>query len=165
MSDNGSPGVTLRPVAPLDEDFLIDLYGTTRQAELDQVDWPPQAREAFIRSQYMAQDHHYRTQYQDADFNVIEIDGVAAGRLCIARWPDEIRVMDIALLPSCRGRGVGNSVLRTICSDAAATKRSVSVHVERLNPARRLYMRLGFVVIESGPVYELLVWRPDEEVS
>ena len=56
--------------------------------------------------------------------------------------------MDIALLPEYRGRGIGTALLEELLVEADATGRRVTIHVERFNPARRLYERLGFV--EAG---------------
>ena len=68
--------------------------------------------------------------------------------------------MDIALLPEHRGAGIGSAVLRGLLAEAAAAGKPVRIHVERLNPARRLYERLGFAPIEDKGVYYLMEWRP-----
>lgn len=89
------------------------------------------------------------------------VDGEPAGRLYVDRPPGELRVMDVALLPEFRGRGVGTELLRRVLAEGAATARPVTIHVERLNPARRLYARLGFVAEDAGgPVYLLMRWTP-----
>jgi len=82
--------------------------------------------------------------------------GVPAGRLYVDRWPGETRIVDIALLPECRGRGVGRELIERIQAEG----RDVTIHVERFNPAQRLYARLGFVPEEAGPVYLLMRWTP-----
>ncbi len=87
------------------------------------------------------------------------VDGVPAGRLYVARWPGEIRVMDIALLPEFRGRGIGSRLLRAIIEEAESSRCAVSIHVERMNPALSLYERLGFRLREDKGVY-LLLERP-----
>jgi ribosomal protein S18 acetylase RimI-like enzyme len=38
----------------------------------------------------------------------------------------------------------------------------VTLHVEPLNPAQRLYRRLGFRLLEDRGVYHFLEWRPDQ---
>ena len=67
--------------------------------------------------------------------------------------------MDIALLPEHRGNGVGSSLLRDLLAEADADGKRVTIHVERLNPALRLYERLGFSVAEDKGVYLLLERR------
>lgn len=151
--------VSLRPVEPGDEEFLVGLYASTRADELLLVDWPDEQKAAFVRDQFGAQDRHYREHYPTASFDVVVVDGVPAGRLYVERWADEIRVVDVALLPKWRGKGVGSGLLRQVQAEAAASNRALTIHVERLNPARRLYARLGFVPEDAGPVYLLMRWR------
>ena len=66
------------------------------------------------------------------------------GRLYIERGPIYHAIIDIALLPECRGRGDGETLLRDVMDDAAAAGKGVSTYVEKHNPAMRLYQRLGF---------------------
>jgi ribosomal protein S18 acetylase RimI-like enzyme len=152
--------VTLRPATPADRSFLFDVYASTRQEELDQVDWPPGGREAFLEQQFNAQDVTYRARYPGGDFLVIEVAGTAAGRLYLGRLPGEIRVVDIALLPAFRGRGIGTRLMRDVMAEGAATASAVTLYVEAFNRAHGLYTRLGFGMVGEHGVYELLEWRP-----
>ena len=43
--------------------------------------------------------------------------------------------------------------------DSAAQGQGVSIHVERMNPAMRLYLRLGFAKVDEHGVYDLMEWR------
>jgi GNAT superfamily N-acetyltransferase len=158
------PGsVTLRPELDGDRDFLCRLYGSTRAEELAQVPWSAAEKERFVRFQFEAQSRFYREQYPGATFDVIEVGGVPAGRLYLVEWTREIRLMDIALLPEHRGGGIGTGLLRDLQERAAAAGKPLSVHVERFNPALRLYERLGFRPIEDKGVYLLLEWSPQGE--
>jgi len=152
--------VTLRPAVADDRALLLDVYASTRKAELDQVDWPPGQREAFLEQQFTAQDSSYRSTYPNGDFLVIEQAGRAIGRLCVGRLPEEIRLVDIALLPAQQGRGIGTRLIRDLMVEAKATQSRLTLYVEVFNPARRLYDRLGFATIGEFGVYELLEWRP-----
>lgn len=144
----------LRTVVPADRPFLRAVYGSTRWEELEATGWSDAEKNAFLDQQFAAQDVHYSNNYDGATFSVIVVDGFPAGRLYVARWPEEIRIIDIALLPSARGRGVGTSLLRALIEEAAAAGKRVSIHVEQENPALRLYERLGFVRVEErGPYY------------
>ena len=141
----------LRPATPQDREFLLAVYGSVRAAELDRVQWPEGAKEAFVAQQFDAQDRYYREYYANASFDVIEVDGRPAGRLYVDRWPAEIRIVDIAMAPEFRGRGVGTELLRELIAEAERSGRPLTIHVEQGNPARRLYERLGFVpVAERG---------------
>ncbi|MEV5003647.1 GNAT family N-acetyltransferase [Nocardioides sp. LML1-1-1.1] len=155
--------VELRPVVAGDLEDLVDLYAAGRAAELDQVAWPPGQREAFVRMQHDAQDRHYRAANPDATFDVVEVEGRFAGRITLDRRVDDIRVVDLALLPPYRGRGIGGALLTRVLAEASATGRTASIHVEVHNPARRLYARLGFRPVEDRGVYLLMRWTASGE--
>jgi ribosomal protein S18 acetylase RimI-like enzyme len=149
-------GPRLRPAAPGDRAFLVDLYAAVREPELAHVPWDDATRRTFVEHQFRAQDAHYRQHYPGARLDVIEVDGEPAGRLYVHRGPRDIRIMDIALAPEFRGRAIGSGLLRRLISEAGATGRTLSIHVEVNNPARRLYERLGFRPAGEHGVYLLL---------
>jgi ribosomal protein S18 acetylase RimI-like enzyme len=153
--------VTLRPIRrPDDMAFLFALYASTREEELALVPWPPEHKTAFLEQQFAAQDAHYREHFAAASFDIIELDAVAIGRLYVMRWADEIRIVDIALMPEQRGRGIGGALLRELQAQARAANVPLGIHVERMNPALRLYERLGFEVAADQGVYLLMKWQP-----
>jgi RimJ/RimL family protein N-acetyltransferase len=158
-SSGGEERTRLRPVTDDDLPFLLRLYADTRAEELAGVDWPEAQRVAFVRQQFEAQHAWYREQYVGASFDVVEVDGEPAGRLYVARWPAETRIVDISLLRQHRGRGIGTALLRDLLAEADEERRAVSIHVERFNPALRLYARLGFALREDKGIY-LLLERP-----
>jgi len=153
--------VTLRAACPEDEAFLLSVYASARDEELAPLPWSAADKAAFLAQQGAAQHQHYRTYYREAEYKVILLDGAAIGRLYVARWPREIRIMDIALLPPYRNAGIGAALIADLFEEAALTGKSVSVHVESFNPARRLYERLGFREVEDKGVYRLLSWEPE----
>jgi ribosomal protein S18 acetylase RimI-like enzyme len=91
---------------------------------------------------------------------------VPAGRLYVHPRANEIRIMDIALLPEFRGQGIGTFLLKQILAEGKEQQKPVTIHVENFNPAMRLYERLGFKKKASAsPVYELMEWRPEGPVG
>ncbi len=159
-------GLILRPETAEDLEFLYHLYASTRADEMAAVDWTPEEKEAFLRLQFAAQRGHYREHYRDSRFDVIEREGEAIGRLYVARRRDDIRVVDIALMPEHRGQGLGGGLMRALLDEAAAAGKSVSIHVELHNPALRLYQRLGFQAKgEDDGVYRLMEWRGENPAN
>jgi GNAT superfamily N-acetyltransferase len=153
--------ITLRAITKSDLPFLRRLYGSTRAEELAAVPWSDAEKEAFLDMQFNAQHSYYQEHYAQAAFDVIEQDGAAIGRLYVDRRLDDIRIVDIALLPSYRGQGIGSALLHDILDEGKRTGLPVSIHVERFNPALRLYERLGFRQIDDHGVYVLMSWRPE----
>jgi GNAT superfamily N-acetyltransferase len=154
---------SLRPIRPEDQEFLYRVYASTRQEELAVVAWSDAEKDAFLRAQFVAQHTYYQENYPSSTFDVVMVDGEAAGRLYLARWPEELRIIDIALLPEYRGRGVGGALLGGVFTEAAGKDLPVRIHVERGSPVLRLYERLGFRLAADRGVYLFLEWRPGQE--
>jgi ribosomal protein S18 acetylase RimI-like enzyme len=152
--------VALRPAATADRAFLRQVYGSTRADELALLPWTDDQKADFVGHQFEAQDAHYRKHYHDAAFDVIEVDGEPAGRLYVHRGRHEIRIVDIALLPGFRGRGLGTRLLGGLVAEADEGGRKLSIHVEMNNPARRLYERLGFRPAGEHGVHVLMERPP-----
>lgn len=150
--------IRLRPISESDLPFLRRLYSSTRAEELTAVPWSEAEKEAFLNTQFLAQHVYYQAHYAGADFFIVEQAGEAIGRLYVDRRPDEIRIVDISLLPHCRNQGIGTALLRDILAEGACTGRPVTIHVERFNPALRLYERLGFAHVSDNGVYYLMRW-------
>lgn len=153
--------VTLRPVAAADAELIARIYAWTRAEEMAVVPWSEEEKGAFLAQQHAAQRAHYEAHYPYASHDVIEVDGEPAGRLYVDRRPADIRIVDIALLPEHRGRGVGGELIGRLLDEARERGASVSIHVEHGNPARRLYERLGFEPVEERGIHVLLTWRAE----
>jgi len=152
-------GIAYRAMTDADLPFVAALYASTRAEEVAATGWPDDLRRAFLAQQHEAQHSHYRKFYPEAERLIIEREGEAIGRLYLAEWERELRVVDIALVPAARGTGIGCAILRDVQALATARGKAVSIHVEKNNPARRLYDRLGFAAVEDKGVYDLLEWR------
>jgi ribosomal protein S18 acetylase RimI-like enzyme len=152
--------IYLRPALPGDEEFLYSVYASTRTEELTPVGWDAAQQEAFLRMQFQAQSRYYIEHYSGAEFYVILTDDQPSGRLYVHRRDDEIRIMDIALLPAFRNQGIGSELLAQILQEGEEKQLPVTIHVERFNPALRLYERLGFCLSEDKGVYFFLKRLP-----
>jgi ribosomal protein S18 acetylase RimI-like enzyme len=156
-----SQGFRLRPETDADIPFLMRLYASTREEELKLVDWSDEQKQAFLASQFQAQRHHYRTYIEGCAFDVIEHTGTPAGRLYLDARKTRLHIVDIALLPDWRGRGIGTAILEALQAAGSASGRAVDIFVEKFNPALRLYRRLGFTAISDHEVYLEMEWLPD----
>lgn len=153
--------VAVRPVEAGDAGFLRQVYSASRAGELALVNWTLDQKDAFLNMQLMAQEHHYRGQYPNADRWVVLVDGEPAGRYYVDRDRDRILIVDIALLPQHRGQGVGTSLLEATLKDARAARLPVVLHVEVSNPAAGLYRRLGFTKTAEQGIHQEMTWLPD----
>jgi GNAT superfamily N-acetyltransferase len=159
--DGSAPApLQLRPATSEDADFLLAVYASTRAEELSRTSWSEAQKAAFVRSQFEAQHRYYQENYEGAAFDVILVEGKPAGRLYVGRFTEEIRVIDIALLPEFRGRGVGRTLLAGLLREGSLRGLPVRIHVERFNPALRFYERLGFRLLADRGVYLFLECPP-----
>ncbi len=143
------------PIQPEDAAFLLRLYASTRAEELAVLGWPDAQKAAFLHQQFTAQHTYYHAQYPNAAYDLLLRDDVPIGRLYVDRRPDEICILDIALLPEHRGQGIGTALLQELIFESEATRLPLRLHVENYNPACRLYDRLGFVQVSDNGVYTL----------
>lgn len=153
------PAFALRPTAEDDNEFLSQLYASTRVQELAPVPWSDDQKQAFLAEQFRAQTTHYAAHFADASFDVVLVDGERAGRMIVARRPDELKLIDIALLPEHRGRGIGTRLMAPLLDEADERGVKITIYVERFNRALRLYGRLGFVTVQDDGVH-LRMERP-----
>lgn len=156
-----SQGYRLRPETEADIPFLMQLYASTRERELEPLSWTIEQKQAFLSSQFQAQRHHYRTNIPDCAFEVLELNGTPVGRLYLEARQARLHIVDIALMPESRGQGLGTAILRALQATASARGRGLGIFVEKFNPALRLYRRLGFAEVADREVYLEMEWSPD----
>jgi GNAT superfamily N-acetyltransferase len=151
--------LVLRNERTEDETFLRELYASTRADELANSGWTPAQTDAFLRMQFDFQRTHYRRHHSDASFLIVEVDGRPIGRLYVHYTREDVRVMDISLMPIARGQGIGRRLLEKVLEEAARLAAPVTLHVGVGNPARRLYERLGFCTVEQDAMNLFMVRR------
>jgi GNAT superfamily N-acetyltransferase len=142
--------------------WLATLYASTREEELRPVPWPESSKQQFLMQQFIAQHRHYLDTYRNAHYLAILWDGQPVGRFYIDEDGTDDLIVDISLMPSWRGRGIGAAVIGCQLQASAARGRGVALHVMQHNHgARRLYERLGFAATEAdaGEPYLPMRWQ------
>jgi ribosomal protein S18 acetylase RimI-like enzyme len=162
---SGPDSVTLRPAVESDRDFLQRLFASTRERELAFLAGNPAAKALFISGQFAAQRDSYLRSFPEASHDIIEVNGVCAGRLYVDRGLAALHLIDISLLPEYRGRGIGSKLLRALLAEAAQMKGTIKLSVAESNPAQRWYQRLGFETVGSDGMYSFLVAGASEPTS
>jgi GNAT superfamily N-acetyltransferase len=159
LTDGGT--VELRPVTEADDPFLLSVYASTREQELAQAEWVEGQKEMFLRWQFDMQRREYDARFPHPVYNVIVVDDQPAGRIWVGSDDEQIRLLDIALLPQFQNRGVGTALVQRLMSQAA-TRGKVLRHMVFVlnNNAERFYERLGFKRIEDLGAYKHMEWDP-----
>lgn len=115
---------------PPDEEFSFQVYASTRTEEMALVPWTEEEKQAFLRMQFHAQRSHYHRYSPNAGWWIITLDGTPAGRMVVDRSPEcQINLMDIALLPEYRGKGLGTQLMQDLLDEARALGKTVRLHV------------------------------------
>jgi ribosomal protein S18 acetylase RimI-like enzyme len=150
---------TWRTAHAEDEPFLREVYRATRAWEFAVLRMEAAALRALLDSQFDLQAAGYRRDCPGAVFSVICCDGQPAGRMIHACTEDGLLLMDIALAPAFRNRGLGTQVLRRLQEEARSASLKMVLHVEKGNPALALYQRLGFRVTGSDALRCFMQWN------
>ena len=157
--------ITLRPVATEDNDFLVEVYGSTRAEELALVPWTIEQQQAFVRAQFAAQQDHYAKKYPTASHDIIVCDNRPVGRLYVARLDQEVRIIDITLLPRERNAGIGSHLIKQLLDEANRGGKMTRIYVEEFNPSLRLFERLGFFPAEQQGIHLLMQCNPSQHLT
>jgi ribosomal protein S18 acetylase RimI-like enzyme len=153
------PGITIRPVQIGDESFLLRVYASSRAEELRQTGWTEAEKQTFVEMQFAAQIQDYSIRFPDSEQSIVLNNGTPAGRLWINRSKEEIRLLDITMLPEFRNTGIGTILLQHLQEEAKASARPLHHAVYKDNiDALRFYERLGFTIIEDYDTYCLMEW-------
>lgn len=152
--------ISLRPVQPADAPFLLEVYASTRATEMALVAWNDEQRHAFVSSQFAAQQDFYSQNYPRADYSIVLSNGRPVGRLYLAKEQDQLRIVDVTVLPEDRNAGIGSFLLKELQEEAIRSGRPLRIYVENFNPSLRLFERIGFQPIEELGVHLLMQWSP-----
>ncbi|WP_442581708.1 GNAT family N-acetyltransferase [Mesorhizobium sp. ASY16-5R] len=152
----------LRPEGPRDQDFRFELFRNSRPPEWQMTGFEPSLLQQIMRQQFHAQTVSYRAQFPKARFDIIELDRIPIGRIVVDRPGACIHIVDQAIVPELRGRGIGTSIMTNLMNEAVRGEMPVRLKVSSDNdPSMRLYLRLGFEVTETNPMYLEMEWFGD----
>ena len=152
---------TLRPEEPRDEAFLRPLILDAIAGELGASAWPEPMRSHLLDIQYAARRHPHGAGIPETSSQIIQADGADAGWVVTTTLPQEVRLVEIMVLPEWRRRGVGTAAIRQLLSDAAAAGVPLRLRVNVTNRAAiALYERLGFRRIDGDEVQHLMECSP-----
>lgn len=147
-----------------DEEFLAELYCSTRQEEFSHVGWDDAQLSQFLVTQYNFQKQSYDQQFPTAEQSVIWVENKNAGRLIVYRSEAQIRLVDISLLPQFRNSGIGTKIITGLMDEANERGLPVALQVAVINQsAFRLYQKLGFRVTAEDAFYLAMEWHSDFE--
>jgi GNAT superfamily N-acetyltransferase len=151
--------ISTRPVTTADADLLLEIYKSSRGDDLLELGWSEERINEFLGMQYEAQQHFSENEHSATD-EIILWQGEPAGRLIVERREDEIRCVDLALLPEHRSGGIGSFLLRKLQDEARQAKMPLRLQVIRFNRAVNLFERAGFERTSETGTHFQMEWNP-----
>ena len=149
--------LTLSAITPADAPFLLSVYAATRAEELALTNWSDNQKKMFLQMQFDAQQQHYQSRYPNASLSIVKHNSQPVGRLYVAELADEIRIIDITILPEYRNQGIGTKLVKDILQTGADQRKPVQIYVENYNRSAKLFSGLGFEPVSEQGVHVL--WR------
>lgn len=153
-------GISLAIESEGDVPALRVLYLRHRWPEFAMLPLADEQKAALLDTQFTIQRQQYRARHPDHGFYVLACDGAVIGRLMLGLGEGAIAILDILVDPDWRGRGVGAAVLAAVAERARASARAVTLHVDKGNPALRLYQRTGFRIVGDAGLAHAMRFDP-----
>ena len=87
----------------------------------------------------------YKEKFKPEEIDIIQYQGMDAGRLRVVRSADSIYVGGIQILPEFQNKGIGTSIFEGLINEAEELNIPVTLEVHNINTsAINLYKKLGF---------------------
>jgi GNAT superfamily N-acetyltransferase len=138
--------IGLRPAQPLDYKYALDLYLAAMG---------PTTAELMIWDE-ARQTASFARQWKQDDAHIIVLDDRDVGWLQAQETESVILLQQFFIEPDCQGQGIGSQVLARLLDGWQTVRKPVVLAVLKNNPARRLYERFGFVVVDEVGVKFLM---------
>ncbi len=135
MLHNKPVPIELRPALDHDFEYCRRLY-------FDEMTWIIEE----LHLDRAAQETSFKQQWNSMQVRIIVLDGADVGWLQTIREDDELFVAQMFVDSRFQRKGIGTEVMKRLISEATAFNLAVRLNVVRINPAWRLYERMGFRV-------------------
>jgi GNAT superfamily N-acetyltransferase len=138
--------IGFRQAQEQDADFLYALHVATMKEYVDQIwGWDDAFQEAL-----------FRKNADPGEIQIITLHGTDMGMISVEERKDDIFLRVLEIHPLHQRQGLGTSIIRGIIADAARQRKPVTLRVLKVNPAKKLYERLGFRIIEETPTHYIM---------
>jgi GNAT superfamily N-acetyltransferase len=135
MLHNKTMSIELRPALDYDFEYCRRIYFVEMRWIIDELHLDRTAQETSFRQQWHA-----------AQVRIIVLGGTDVGWLQAITQDNELFIAQMFVDGPFQRRGIGTEVMRRLIAEANQANLAVRLNVIRINPARRLYERLGFRV-------------------
>lgn len=162
MTSRTAPAIELRPACMADQAFLMRLYASTRNEEVRLHGCDAVTEAMLTELQFKAQQTHFQLDYPDAEVTIIAERERPIGRLYVHYSVEEMRLVNVSLLPDYRGRGIGKGLLRGLQAHSQRLMLPLRLSVALDNPAQKLFQRCGFAMQAEEGTHAQMEWQPEK---
>ena len=145
--------ISLRPATAEDCDFLYDLHRAAMQQYVA-LTWGWD--EAWQRD-------YFQQHFNPEECQMITFQGRDVGALSVRKGQTEVSLNFIEVLPEYQNQGIGTAIIQSILEEAHHTSQPVGLQVLKVNPARALYGRLGFLTTGETATHYLMRATPKQQ--
>lgn len=108
------------------------------------------------------QKEHFARHFSPKNSRIIMVNDLDVGELSVLDMVEELFLARILIHPDYQGRGLGTAIIQKLQKQAEARKLPLTLQVLTVNPACRLYKRLGFQIVEQSNTRYFMKWRSND---
>ena len=144
--------VSTRQASQADFEWLYELKVASRRRYIEAVyGWDDDAQRKFFKDDFRPQ-----------GIEIITADGSDAGMFKVTQDKEGFFLERIEIHPKFQSRGVGSRIVQGILDEPLEKNKSVNLFVFKVNPARNLYERLGFRIVEETETHYRMISKADD---
>lgn len=140
----------LRPSTPRDRDLLVRIHHEGLRPWIEAVWGWDEARQDDLT-------HDWLSRYAP---DIVTVEGKSAGLLLVRNDGDAVNLLSVILLPRFQRLGFGARIVKDVVARAELRGVSTVLRVLKPNPAKRLYERLGFEVVDETETHYAMRREP-----
>lgn len=129
----------LRNVKEKDFDWLYDLRSQTMTKYIN---------ESGDLFNLETQSNRVLKEYES--IKIVRSDNQDIGMFKVKRGSDKWEIIQIQLLPDFQYKGIGTKLIQNLQAEASQQGVAIFLSVLKVNPAKRLYKRLGFKAVQEN---------------
>jgi ribosomal protein S18 acetylase RimI-like enzyme len=127
--------VALRPALDQDFDYCRRLY-------FGEMEWIIEK----LHLDRAAQAVSFQQQWNASQVRIMVLEGADIGWLQTIMQDNELFIAQMIVARPFQRKGIGTEVMKHLIGEAGRLNQAVRLNVVKINPARRLYERLGFQI-------------------
>ena len=128
--------ITTRKATREDRDFLWRLKVATMREYVEKIyGWDDAVQKKF-----------FENSFHPESIRIIQLKNQDVGMVELRHREDDYFLARIEVLPEFQRRGIGSTIIRRITAGASSSGKTLRLQVFKINPARILYARLGFII-------------------